>query len=481
MEVVSSTLDKGCLLITGAYPPLNHSGVFRVAAIGRHLESLGWDLQVVTAADRNSTVDHYPEDDQPPAGRVVRLDWNDLAPRSPVRRWARQALLRLPIISGLIQSNDREKLAARIWAHARTNLRTASLSVVIASSPPTLAALIGQIAARDLKLPLVLDLRDPWTYSIGAVYRSPIDLLIHKRMEERALTDAALVIANTETSRQAMIRDFSLDSDKVVVLPNGYDEASCRASEARVRSQSIARRQFKVVYAGLSSSHVNQRKRGGLLKKLLRLDVEPVATDWTVRSPWYVLEALRRLCEVRPEVSKNLVLQWVGPISEITEKLLSAHRPYFCVDAPGAVSEQMALDYIFAADLLVLLQVGMRRDGKEECTAIPGKLYSYLRAGKPILSIADSAELCDLLRGVPGATHVGARDVDSIVSSLASNFDTWQATTGDWPRTPTSFTRRYDRAQQMDVLNNWLLQLLERCQPTRVGQGMAVVDMNFGQ
>ena len=476
VDLDSPVHRKGCLLISGAYPPVKHSGVFRVAAIGRHLESVGWNVQVITASDRYSAVEHYPEDDEPPAGEVIRVDWNHQRTENTLSNRLRRNLIRLPILSGLIQRRERKSLAAKIWAQAKTTLRTESLSVVIASSPPTLAALIGQVAARELRLPLVIDLRDPWTYSIGAIYRSPLDLLIQARIEGKVLSDASLIIANTETSRRALLRDFRLNPEKVLVLPNGYDEASCSASEARIRSRGNARRQFKIVYAGLSSSHVEQPRRSGFLKKLLNLDVEPVETDWTVRSPRYVLEALRRFCETRPEVVKDLVLQWVGPISEVTESLFADYRRHFCIEVPGAVSEQAALDYIFAGDLLVLLQVGMKRNGREECTAIPGKLYSYLRAGKPILSIADSAELRDLLADVPETTHVRARDVDSIVSSLTERFDAWQAMKGgDRPVIPNSFTRRYDRARQMETLNSWLVQVVGR---RRVCDPIPVTDSN---
>jgi hypothetical protein len=69
-----------------------------------------------------------------------------------------------------------------------------------------------------------------------------------------------------------------------------------------------------------------------------------------------------------------------------------------------------------SADLLVALSNDTRQ-------RIPAKIYDYMTTRRPIVSIADNAELADMLADFGGATSVGLRDVEGIARALRLALD----------------------------------------------------------
>jgi glycosyltransferase involved in cell wall biosynthesis len=93
-------------------------------------------------------------------------------------------------------------------------------------------------------LPLVMDMRDPWSHTPGLTRAtaSPLWYALAERHEARAVRRAALIVTNTEPVREALQRSYPEAAGRVVTINNGCDE------EPRPPLEGV--RRFTVVYAG---------------------------------------------------------------------------------------------------------------------------------------------------------------------------------------------------------------------------------------
>jgi glycosyltransferase involved in cell wall biosynthesis len=440
------------LLISHGFPPQSHSGVFRASSFAKYLPQFGIDVVVLTAKEPLQSLLHYPQQ-RGPDTEVVRVRFGeDHQWLAPIDRMA----FRIPGLSGLAKNRQLLRKARRAWQQANTVRDFADVDGVLATSPPPIAAVLGWYAARSLNVPFWCDLRDPWTYQMGVRYRTRLDLIIEAGLENRVLSDATMIVTNTETAREDLTRDFGLPIEKVEVVPNGFDESKCRLAEQKL-GISADRQSFDVVYVGLGSySEAAPRSIRGAIKRFLGIDITPVELDYNTRSPLYILSALGDATARSALLRDRLRFRWLGPIDGPTKSLLTSHERLFAIDAPGAVDEQTSVDAIFAADLLVLLQAEMRRRSIERCTAIPAKTFVYLRSGRPILAALQSGELAELLSRFPGCKVVPSREPRLMADVVLDCFEEWSRSdvrTGIvWPRSGIEMFERQNIAERLSRL-----------------------------
>ena len=410
------------LLVSHGFPPQSHSGVFRASSFAKYLPEFGVEVVVLTAAESFQEVLHYPRQEGLAGVEVVRVPFSGQS-----SGWAamERVAVRVPGLSGAVKNRQLLRDARSAWRLATTARDFGDVDGVLATSPPAIAAVLGWLAARSLNVPFWCDLRDPWTYQMGAKYRSSLDLMIQAGLERKVLSAATLVLANTETAREDLIADFALPHERVEVIPNGFDEAMCQRAQQRV-AMFPPRQSFDVVYVGLG----NYRKAAPAtlaltVKRLLGIDIIPVELDNNTRSPLYVLSALADATARSVKLRETLRFRWIGPVDEPTRSLLESYQSKFAIDAPGGVDESTSVDAIFAADLLLLLQASMRRRSVERCSAIPAKTFVYLRSGRPILAALEPGELTRILSSHSGCKVVPPTHTRAIADAILESFEEW--------------------------------------------------------
>ena len=96
--------------------------------------------------------------------------------------------------------------------------------VVVSSGPPHYVHVAASRVARRLRVPHVVDLRDPWgraeRRSLATRLLPDRHLLRH---EARTLRASALVLTNTEAAQRALVARFPELSARVLCVPNGSD------------------------------------------------------------------------------------------------------------------------------------------------------------------------------------------------------------------------------------------------------------------
>ncbi|WP_421824975.1 glycosyltransferase [Flagellimonas oceanensis] len=220
------------------------------------------------------------------------------------------------------------------------------IETIITTGPPHSLHLIGLGLKKKYHIQWIADFRDPWT-SIG--YHKKLRLTEYARLKHKALEKGVLLKADkiVVTSNTTKTEFEAITPKSIKVITNGFDE---ELSPTELDSK------FTV-------SHI-----GSLL---------------TGRNPLGFWQALQELIAENEVFGKALKVQLAGVVGEevlhsIKDFGLDAH-----VEQLGYLSHDKVLETQQKSQVLLLLEI----DSEETQGIIPGKLFEYLNAKRPILAI----------------------------------------------------------------------------------------------
>jgi len=417
---------KRVLFLAYYFPPLGGAGVQRTVKFVEHLPSLGYEPVVVTGPQRR-TLEWSPDDESlaaaiPEGTRVLRVPGSD-PPRSTGWRSRAERWLRRPTAF------------TRWWTEGAvaTGSLAGDVDLVYASMSPFSAGEAAVRLARRLGKPCVLDLRDPWALDDWLIYPSGL----HRRLElgrmRRTLAAADAVVMNTaEATRQVLRRVPAVASKPVVTIPNGFD-ATDFAGSPPARDDDA----FRIVHAGFV--HTGAGRKHVRLKAARRaLGGYEHGLNVLTRSHVFLLEAVCRVAEARPDLRERLEVHLIGVLGDRDRDV-----PGFgFVREHGYMPHTETVAMLRSADLLFLpmhdLAPGRR------ARIVPGKTYEYLAAGVPILAAVPDGDARDLLELAGHATICRPSDVDAMAAALVAHVE--RAGRGEPAPSPRAgVLRRYER------------------------------------
>ena len=221
------------------------------------------------------------------------------------------------------------------------------MDIVISSGPPHSLHLIGMALKEELGIKWVADFRDPWT---TIHYHQSLRLnkraqKKHLKLESKVLNNSDLVVVTSARTK----KEFqNITSVPIEVISNGYD---------------ILEKIEPNLDAQFSIAHI-----GSLL---------------TNRNPELLWEILSELKDENKVFSKNLLIKLVGAVSEDVLESLAVFGLTENYKTLGYVSHQEAIQIQHDAQVLLLVEM----DSPETKSIIPGKLFEYVAANRPILAI----------------------------------------------------------------------------------------------
>lgn len=272
--------------------------------------------------------------------------------------------------------------AARAEALARRVLDPALHRAVVTCGPPHGAHVAGRRLARGSALPLVLDLRDPWSL----VERIPDDLSrrVWLRLaapeERRALAAAALVVMNTPLARDAMRARYPAHAERILCVMNGCDDETLPPPRRGAR--------FVIAYLG---------------------------TIYLDRDPTLLFRAAASVARELGLGPADLSVEFMGEAGHVrgvpTEAIAEREGigPFFRRHPPAP--RAAAMEFLAGASLLVNLHQDSRM-------AIPSKIFEYVRFPAWVLALAEPGSASELaLRGT-SALVVPPGDAPAIAAAL---------------------------------------------------------------
>jgi glycosyltransferase involved in cell wall biosynthesis len=246
---------------------------------------------------------------------------------------------------------------------------------------------VGRRLSTWLGVPLVIDMRDPWTY--GSLWRpkTPQIAAAERKRAVRALSAAARVVFTSPLTQQTMAERFpEVDSSRWSTITNGYDDVQVEPLRDERDDVCVFR------YIGT----LNRR-----------------------RTPDVLIQALAKAAQ-DPELRASAALELIGNAGGHEPKVALA--PGCAVRFRGQVSRSDSLRYAFGGDVLILLQtIG---DGQD---VVSGKAFEYLHAGKPILAVVDPGGGDAWLMRETGAGEIAPwTDVDAVAAAMRRAWQAWR-------------------------------------------------------
>lgn len=387
------------LMVSWFFPPANTIGAVRMGRMARYLSQQGHDLKVLAAsdlpfpktlpleiaeeqvlyapwADVNALPDRLTDaaklllrpflsrGQEPDSGQAAQSSGSapsgaalgaNTTPPPP------GALKRIRSSLGGLYSNAINLPDARIgWmpyamSRGRKLLSQWTPDVIYATGPPFTGLLIGYRLSKAFDVPLITELRDRWVddpYYPPPAWRLRIDGTLERRVIERS---SALV-----TVSEPWAEDYRAKYGKpVAVIYNGYDPEALEGATSIGASDEVA---LRIVYTG--GIYPGRRDPAPLFAAMQSLKLTPdrIRMDFYGTNPDHV---------------------W--PIAERYDV-----APLVTVNPP--VTHREAVELQQSADILLLMQWN---DPREQGN-VPGKLFEYMGARRPIL-------LLGLENGVPAA------------------------------------------------------------------------------
>lgn len=221
------------------------------------------------------------------------------------------------------------------------------VDVVITSGPPHSLHLIGMELKKITKTPWLADFRDPWT-SIG--YQKKLNLSKksqrkHEKLETRVLQTADHIIVTSPTTE----KQFEVITDiPITVITNGFDTA--------IVEEVVLDTKFTL-------SHI-----GSLL---------------TERNPETLWIILSELIHENDSFASDFQLQLAGVVSDEVVKSIESYCLSNYLKNIGYVSHKQALKIQKISQVLLVLEI----DSIVTRAIIPGKIFEYLAAQRPILAL----------------------------------------------------------------------------------------------
>ena len=355
---------KKVLIITYYWPPAGGPGVQRWLKFVTYLGD--FDIEPVLYVPENP---QYPMQDPSLLNQVPK---NLKIYQLPIKEPYALASLFSPkktkrISSGIIKTKNQAVLekvmlwirgnffipdARKYWinpsvAFLSDVLEKERISTIITTGPPHSVHLIGHHLKQKHHIKWLADFRDPWT-SIG--YHKKLRLTKasqekHKVLERTVLTHADRIIVTSHTTKHEFEK---LTKQPITVITNGFD--SNYEGGANVDNR-------------FTISHIGSLLSGRNPKNL-----------------WKVLADLARENAV---FRSDLQLEFIGVVGQDVLDTLYRFElgPY--IKIKGYVSHAEALRRQQRSQLLLLIEI----DSEETQGIVPGKLFEYMAAQRPILAI----------------------------------------------------------------------------------------------
>ena len=359
---------KRVLIISYYWPPTGGSGVQRWVKFSKYLPEFGWQPVIYTPENPEQlAVDESLLSDVPECAEVIKTRifepygiYRKLtggrkgAPKSEVnplnaqkKSWKQR--LAVFIRGNLFVPDPRASWVRPSVKFLKRYLREHPVDVIVTTGPPQSMHLIGRGLKRATGIRWIADFRDPWTEMFYFKHLGLTKCVErrHHRLEQSVLDEADMVIAVTPLVQQ----DFQAKTaTPVAMITNGFDEDDFAAAPARSDDS------FRIVHTGLFAADGNP----------LRL--------------WDVLAGK---CAADPDFRRRLQIRLAG---KVDDGIIAAIRERGLGDNLVLLGYLPHAETVREQQLSDILILPLRQE-PEYRKVLPGKIFEYLAARRPVLGI----------------------------------------------------------------------------------------------
>jgi glycosyltransferase involved in cell wall biosynthesis len=383
--------DNPVMIVTDVFPPVAAVGVYRTAALCRHLVEHGHPVTVVTARPwADELLDPEMLSLVPREVRVVATSSPNLpltAARLLRRRPKRAAdagQQAKPQTPAAAPAKSRRRLAIdwlSWWMHvpdARTGWLLPAVSaglrearrrrpcVVYCTAPGWTSHLAGLALSHLLRVPLVADFQDPWCGSYWRRIPYGAQRRLDEWLEKMVVRRASRITCCWDGIRRHLEERYPARRGELCTILNGFSSDEIDGIEP----ERLDERRCVLLHAG---------------------------NFYGPRRPEPLFDALQRLRAESPGAAEELSVVLVGRpqyAGRAMQDIVREHGVEDFVKIIPPVSRQKALALTRGASVALLFG----QSGFEQLASVPAKTYDYVGYGLPVLAIGGGDEVCGIIR-----------------------------------------------------------------------------------
>ena len=398
------------MMLAYYFPPRGGSGVQRSLKFARYLPEHGASPVVISASEdeiaKTSDRSLLREIEGVPVYRAPSGErW--------IRRLSRWRLG--PLVSLFLRPDAHVLWRKGVLRRAEQIVDKHGCSAIYVSVQPWSAALIGLELKKRHGLPLIVDFRDPWSFSTSLHWPSKWHHRRDCRLEERVFREADAIITVTPglVSRYREIYPFA--KNKIHLIYNGFDPDDF--AEVPKQGRRAENKKLRLGFAGRLYSIHRSRKKSGITGVLEGFRFRNCAIDFSTHSLLHVVEALGKVFEREPGLRESFEFNLVGDVPGDNMRLVEEKGLSDCIRYHGLVPHRDAVSLMAESDVLFLPM--MTEDSGRRSFNASGKVFEYLYNRKPILAAVPDGDAADLVNNARAGWVVNP----SNVAELAEVFE----------------------------------------------------------
>lgn len=383
-------MAKRCLIISYYFPPVGGGGVQRIVKLIKFLSKDNWQLTILTA---QNDIINLPEDKTILAEveHLVSLNkvqingernffsflLNNLIPQksSFFYRWL-SAFFYIPDI--------RKSWLIPLHQSLKAELRKKNYDCILVTSPPYSLAVFASQITRELSIPVILDMRDPWTNNPYKIHPTAYHYKKDLQLELQSISKIKYGISaykNLVDFYDKHIPDFNTQTWNII--PNGYDENDF----SKLGDDSFNNGKFNIAFSGTFYSHIN--------------------------NPTTLLEAIAQLDS---DVRNRIIFHHIGNTQINLNKIISRLNLENHVKLWDYLPHHTCLKQLNKMDSFCFI---LDDRNKDSVNTIGGKVYEYLRFRKPILALVpENGEAAKLINTTNSGEVISPNNTAQICETL---------------------------------------------------------------
>ena len=415
-------MAKRSLIISYYFPPVGGGGVQRIVKLIKFLSRSGWNFTVLTS---DNDLVSLPEDQAllteiDDSTKIIRIPINNETDRSGsrlksilpsragfIQRWL-SAFLYIPDI--------RKRWLKTLHPVLMEEINRNHYDCILVTSPPYSLAVYAAQLTDELSIPVILDMRDPWTSNPYKIHPTPYHYHKDLKIELKSISRIEYGVSAYESLihfYKEQIRNFETAS--WVVIPNGYDENDFE----NLKNETLDNGKFNLAFSGTFYSHIN--------------------------NPIPLFKAIKQLSEI---AKNKILLHHIGDTQINLPKIISKYGIGNSVKLWGYLSHSDCIEKLNQMDAFCFI---LDDRNKKSVNTIGGKVYEYLRLKKPILALVpENGEAADLINITKSGKVISPHNTAKICAIL----EDWINGNADLEFTGIeAYSREKQTRQFLDVIN----------------------------